>query len=82
MKRLVNGLVPAELQIEMAILNKYPPYKIIYFPKTNDTTLLILFENVVRLLTAYFNELPISFFMVYEIVNEYQRLFYQIAQLT
>ena len=68
---VLNGLVPAELQIEMAILNKYPPYKIIYFPKNNDKNLLILFENVVRLLTAYFNELPISFFMVYEIVNEY-----------
>jgi len=68
---ILNGLVPAELQIEMTILNKYPPYKIIYFPKNNDINLLILFENVVRLLTAYFNELPISFFMVYDIMNEY-----------
>jgi hypothetical protein len=67
---VLNGLV-RELQIEMVILNKYPPYKIIYFPKKNDINLLILFENVVRLLTDYFNELPISFFMVYEIMNEY-----------
>ena len=76
---VLNGLVPAELQIEMAILNKYPPYKIIYFPKKNDINLLILFENVVRLLATYFNELPISFFMVYEIINEYTiEIFYRL----
>ena len=68
-KSVLNGLFP-DLQLNMAILNKYAPYKIIYFSE-NEINFFILFERIIQLLDVYFTSLQTPFYITYELTKEY-----------